>query len=83
MVKCEPKDVAFIVVEFSHLIRRGRYVHCEPCTNFSYCIMIVGIGKEISETKILEELNGVTHMKMKNVHPIKKKSSRISFPSCL
>lgn len=62
-MKCELKDIAFMVDDFSHFITGGNYIRCELSTKFYDRVVIIGVGK------------GVTHRKIPNVpiirgHPI-------------
>ncbi|KAL0378965.1 UNVERIFIED_CONTAM: ATP-dependent RNA helicase DEAH12, chloroplastic [Sesamum radiatum] len=60
IVKCDPKDVALIVDDFSNLEIGGRLVWCEASTKFTDSVLVTGIDRELSEADIYQELSAVT-----------------------
>ncbi|GFP90336.1 putative uncharacterized protein at4g01020 chloroplastic [Phtheirospermum japonicum] len=60
IVKCDPKDVASIVDDFSNLIIGGRLVWCEASVKFVDSVVITGLDRNLSEPEIYQELSAVT-----------------------
>ncbi|KAK4417107.1 ATP-dependent RNA helicase DEAH11, chloroplastic [Sesamum alatum] len=61
IVKCDPKDVAFIVNDFSNLVIGGRLIWCEPSAKFTDSVVITGLDRELSEADIYQVLSAVTN----------------------
>ncbi|KAI3451192.1 hypothetical protein Pfo_007857 [Paulownia fortunei] len=64
IVKCDPKDVAFIVNDFSNLIIGGRLVWCEASAKFMDSVVITGLDKELSEADIRQVLSVATNRRI-------------------
>ncbi|XP_027335106.1 ATP-dependent RNA helicase DEAH12, chloroplastic-like [Abrus precatorius] len=60
IVKCDIKDVNFILRDFYNLAVGGRYVRCEIGKKSMDSIVVSGLDKELSEAEILDALRTAT-----------------------
>ncbi|KAK6150361.1 hypothetical protein DH2020_015293 [Rehmannia glutinosa] len=60
VVKCDPKDVAFLIDDFSNLIIGDRPVWCKASPKFIDSVVITGLDKDLSEPDIYEVLRAAT-----------------------
>ncbi|XP_061375707.1 ATP-dependent RNA helicase DEAH12, chloroplastic-like isoform X2 [Gastrolobium bilobum] len=60
IVKCDIKDVNFILRDFSNLAIGGRNVRCEASIKHEDSVVIRGLDKELSEAEILDVLRMAT-----------------------
>ncbi|KAL0367958.1 UNVERIFIED_CONTAM: ATP-dependent RNA helicase DEAH12, chloroplastic [Sesamum calycinum] len=64
IVKCDPKDVAFVVNDFSDLVIGGRLVWCQASTKFTDSVVITGLDRELSEADVYQVLSAVTNRRI-------------------
>ncbi|KAB1210189.1 hypothetical protein CJ030_MR6G024593 [Morella rubra] len=64
IVKCEAREVGFMVNDFYNLMVGGQYVRCEASKRSMDCVVIRGIDKELSEDEIFEKLRSATNRRM-------------------
>ncbi|CAI9763564.1 unnamed protein product [Fraxinus pennsylvanica] len=60
IVKCHPRDVIFMVSDFSDLMIGGKIVRSVPGEKYMDSVVIKGLDKELSEDDIFEVLNAAT-----------------------
>ena len=60
IVKCDPRDVSFLVDDFSYLEIGGKYVRCEASKKTMDSLVISGLDKNLSEAEILDVLRRAT-----------------------
>ncbi|GAB4848760.1 hypothetical protein Ancab_003487 [Ancistrocladus abbreviatus] len=60
IVRCEIRNVRFLVNDFSNLLIGGKYVRCEVSMKHSDNVVISGIDKEVAENEILDTLRNAT-----------------------
>ncbi|KAL2528006.1 helicase domain-containing protein/IBR domain-containing protein/zinc finger protein-related [Forsythia ovata] len=61
IVKCDPRDVAFMVSEFSDLVIGGNIVRSVPSVKSADSVVIIGLDRELSEADIFEVLHAATN----------------------
>ncbi|KAL0342946.1 UNVERIFIED_CONTAM: ATP-dependent RNA helicase DEAH12, chloroplastic [Sesamum angustifolium] len=64
IVKCDPKDVPFVVNDFSDLVIGGRLVWCQASTKFTDSVVITGLDRELSEADVYQVLSAVTNRRI-------------------
>nr|KYP75765.1 putative pre-mRNA-splicing factor ATP-dependent RNA helicase [Cajanus cajan] len=64
VVKCDMKDVNFMLRDFYNLAIGGRYVQCQISNRSTDSILIRGLDKELSEVEILDVLRSATSRKI-------------------
>ncbi|PIN24607.1 DEAH-box RNA helicase [Handroanthus impetiginosus] len=64
IVKCDPRDVALIVKDFSDLVIAGRLVWCEPSAKFMDSVVITGLDRELSEADLYPVLSAATRRRI-------------------
>ncbi|KAL6575899.1 hypothetical protein OROHE_000370 [Orobanche hederae] len=60
IVKCDPKDVAFIVEDFSNLIIGGRLVWCGASAKSADAVVITRLDQNLSEPEVYQLLSAAT-----------------------
>ncbi|PON47362.1 TNF receptor-associated factor [Trema orientale] len=60
IVKCDPRDVSFMVDDFSYLEIGGKYIRCEASKKTMDSVVISSLDKELSEAEILDVLRRAT-----------------------
>ncbi|KAF8018496.1 hypothetical protein BT93_H3391 [Corymbia citriodora subsp. variegata] len=64
IVKCDVRDVPILVFQFSNLVIGGHYIRCDAGKNCKGSVVIKGLGKELSEAEILDELRRATNRRI-------------------
>ena len=64
VVKCDSRDVAFLVHDFSRVVIGGKYVRCEASKRSVDAVFISGLDKELSESEIFDVLRSATRRKI-------------------
>ncbi|KAL3651203.1 hypothetical protein CASFOL_004205 [Castilleja foliolosa] len=64
IIKCDPKDVASIVDDFSNIIIGGNPVGCEASVKSMDSVVVTRLNRELSEPEIYQEVSAVTNRRI-------------------